>query len=339
MRHYNRQPQPTQVSVDYIYSLILINQLTVGLIALGEVDLENEDIIFAKDSSFFPQTSRDESSKTVLQKVVIPSKTGKMRRLSDKVIPPSQSPLSISSQLSSIHDHISENSTPGTSIVVTPAESLTKLESSSRPSKGSARSTFPNRKRRVEIQSKQKRTSIGEDALLLQMSQEDDSQDDEPMAVISKRRRITFVEDSDDEISLLDMLSEEDSEPNTKPSKLSVSGRRSSLPSRAARDSARRSISNKVTQEATYTDSNTSDLSEYVSGFDSEEVADSDAMDNDVLLDNSALSTTLATAADSNISVNQAVVARSGRRQRAPRRPSMPTRSRAWRDRSAARVR
>ena len=163
------------------------------------------------------RTSRPGPIKKVLKAVAVKTTTPTAFTGARRRVPSSQSPSSINSNLSSTRDHSIEYDTPGTSTVATPAEMSTELKS------------IQDRKRKG-------------DARLAEALQAEEYEAIERKP--NKRSRLSVVNDSDDEDSMLSDLSSEDSLVND----VGFQGRKSkpagraSLPSRSARDSAKKSI-------------------------------------------------------------------------------------------------
>ena len=246
-----------------------------------------------------------------------------------KVVIPVNGRSSIASSLSSVRDHSSEYDTPGTSVVVTPAESLMKEQrSSTRPSRISSNTPYQPKE---PFKGKRKRLEGDEfmeaDALLAQRLQEqeygedqdvasrlrgtrngpiDDSEDsllsdlsrehlpdpdgfpelDIPASARPTRRRIKALPsqaaptDIEDDRSQVESLDEDEISETSMPMKKRVrTNHRTSLPSRAARDSANKSIKDRTSRRIL--DSEDSDLSNHsddVSLFSSD--VDSDAFED-----------------------------------------------------------
>ena len=141
-------------------------------------------------------------------------------------MPSSQSPSSSDSILSSPRDQSIEYDTPGTSTVATPAELSIEV-------------------RKSLLASKRKRYSaddVAADARLAEALQAEEYEDIDNKP--NKRSRLSVVNDSDDDESLLSDLSEEDSfgHPVGFQDRRSKPAGRASLPSRSARDSAKKMI-------------------------------------------------------------------------------------------------
>lgn len=240
-----------------------------------------------------------------------------------KVVIPVNGRSSIASSLSSVRDNSSGYDTPGTSVVVTPAESLMKGERSTKhPSRISSdtfnqpEDIFKGKRKRLEVDE-----FIEADALLAQRLQEQEYGEDQDVAPRLSRTRNGSIEDS--EVSLLSDLSQENlpdpdeldmptsampnrrriktlppqaaftdvednrsqeeslgeddiSETSIPKKKRVKTSHRTSLPSRAARDSANKTIQERISRRVV--DSEESDLSNHsddVSLFSSD--VDSDA--------------------------------------------------------------
>lgn len=245
-----------------------------------------------------------------------------------KVVIPVNGRSSITSSLSSVRDHSSEYDTPGTSVVVTPAESLMKGErSSTRPSRISSNTSyqpkgpFKGKRKRLEgdefmeadalLAQRLQEQEYGEDqnaiptlrgirngpiedsedSLLSDLSRELPDPDNFPeLDMIAStrpiRRRIKALPpqagptDMEDDRSQEDSLDEDEISETSMPMKKRVrTSHRTSLPSRAARDSANKSIKDKIPRRVL--DSEDSDLSNHsddVSLFSSD--VDSDAFED-----------------------------------------------------------
>lgn len=242
--------------------------------------------------------------KEVLKEVVIPSAIFMTPGRSGGSNLPSQSPSSTESSLSSVRDQPSEWETPGTSEAVTPAESLIKSETPTTLSKTINNKTAVNQTSLVGSQNKRKREVIDEDALLAQKLQLEEFQQNQPQKKTSKRRRRRFAteESEDEDLGMSDAVSEEFTtavneftENNLPAAKRGRNGGRLSLPTRAARDNAKKSITREINSEIIDTDSDDSELSEYYSE-DNSEIFGSEADEDDLLETQTTLITDPATA-------------------------------------------
>ena len=198
------------------------------------------------------------------------SMTGSQRA---RVIPPSQSPPGSSSAISSVRGHSMEDETPRTSVAVTPAESVSKGESSA------ALKNFSRGSRRSQTgtQNKRKHEDFLKDALLAQALQEAEYQDEPTSPPIARGQTKAAIEDSEDDE--LDLSNEEEDEPvkiDPQPSKRRKVGGGSSRPTRAARGKAISSLSKNIPKEIVDTDPEESELSEY----DTEDVDESEESDD-----------------------------------------------------------
>ncbi len=223
-----------------------------------------------------------------------------------KVVIPVNSRSSIASSLSSVRDQSSEYDTPGTSVAVTPAESLVKGEPFfKRPSRISSNMTsyqpgepFKGKRKRLEVDE-----LMEADAMLAQRLQEQEYGEDHEVTPAFRRVRNGPVGDSE-ESSLSDLSREHSLDPDDSPglaivtserpnrrrhkvllsqtapaeeesldeeelseipvtrNKRAKTDHRTSLPSRAPRDSAaNKSIKDKTSSRIL--DSEDSDLSDY----------------------------------------------------------------------------
>lgn len=185
------------------------------------------------------------------------SMTGPQRA---RVIPPSQSPPGSSSVVSSVRGHSMEDETPRTSVAVTPAESVSKGESSA------ALKNFSRGSRRSQTgaQNKRKHEDFLKDALLAQALQEAEYQDEPTSPPIARGRTKVTIEDSEDDE--LDLSNEGEDEPvkiDPQTSKRRKVGGGLSRPTRAAREKAISSLSKNTPIEIVDTDPEESELSEY----------------------------------------------------------------------------
>lgn len=197
------------------------------------------------------------------------SMTGPQRA---RVIPPSQSPPGSSSAVSSVRGHSMEDETPRTSVAVTPAESVSKGESSAALKNFSRGSRRPQ----TSTQNKRKHEDFLKDALLAQALQEAEYQDEPTSPPIARRRTKVAIEDSeDDELGLSDEGEDELVKIDPQPSKRRKVGGGSSRPTRAAREKAISSLSKNTPIEIVDTDPEESELSEYDTE-DVDEFEDSD---------------------------------------------------------------
>ena len=172
------------------------------------------------------RTSKPGPTKKVLRAVAIKTTTPTASTGARRRVPSSQSPSSIDSTLSSTRDHSIEYDTPGTSTVATPAEMSIEVRKSLLDSK---------RKRCIT-------DDVDADARLAEALQAEEYEDVESKP--NKRSRLSVVNDSDDDESMLSDLSGEDSlddDVGFKGRKSKPAGR-ASLPSRSARDSAKKTI-------------------------------------------------------------------------------------------------
>lgn len=310
------------------------------------------------------------------------------RQVLKKDVIPVNGRSSIASSLSSVRQQSSEYETPGTSVVVTPAESLVKEERSFKRPRGVI-SSIPSYQSEEPCKGKRKRLEIDElieaDALLARKLQEQEYGEDQEVAPRPKQRRApnVLIEDSDDE-SLLSELSGEHSldpgdfpvidipssgKPNRRRNKALLSqaalehvegdrsqeesldedeiseapmpsnkrvktNHRTSLPSRAARDSAKQSIKDRTSRRVL--DSEDSDLSDHsddvsLFGSDTDSDAFEDSEDADEKADDVVGAANMPAVATSNPSSAPTAISATGRRGR--RGATNPTRARPTRAR------
>jgi hypothetical protein len=224
-------------------------------------------------SSNTPARGRPKSTpKSTLKEVVIPPASFQVSiRRGRRRVPPSQSPESTLSELSSMESQLSDSETPGTSAIMTPAESLTKREPLSRPTSGCKDDSV------ITGRGKRKRLQVDDDAILAQMLQDKEFKKSE--SLVKRRRRLPATESEGESIHS-DSVDDPPSETETHPAKGRGTRRNLSLPSRAARESAKKSIKAEVSRIVLDTDSGDSDLSEYVSDEGVDELAESEVIDD-----------------------------------------------------------
>ncbi len=211
------------------------------------------------------------------------------------------SSLSINSALSSIKDQSSECETPGTSVAVTPAESIFKAPSRTSGQKSKPKKTDLLSKEESNSTGKRKRNSSGadalldDDALLAKALQEEEYAKDDVQPVKGRKCRQALLDDSDEDMentyekpkSLFNVSDNEsgslsDLKAGPSPRKRrKLAGGRFSLPSRPSRDQARRSIKEKA--DAGIQDSDDSAMSEstFTISDNDLEISEDDMVDSD----------------------------------------------------------
>ncbi|KAI4139394.1 MAG: hypothetical protein LQ341_004245 [Variospora aurantia] len=275
-----------------------------------DTDFEDEDpltvIKHDADDELQPKRklSTVEVTKETLKAVAIPANETKFRGRHQGQNMPSRSPSTMGSGLSSVRDLSTEYETPETSAAVTPAESLvTRPDVLSWPS-GSKQGLLG-----VEVsRGKRKRNLpaadevLVADALLAEALQDEEYAQEDVKPRRARTAPTVELDDSDAEMedilqgpldddshNELSSLSDLDIMPSNKAGLSSRKRRklsnRPSLPSRTARDKARRSINQKVTQQIQDSDESAlSDLSEFVSEVDSDDLEDeSEAFEDDMV--------------------------------------------------------
>ncbi|KAI4198594.1 MAG: hypothetical protein LQ350_005185 [Teloschistes chrysophthalmus] len=299
-----------------------------------DTDLETEDPLNIADESDMDVPLSKESRKAhfkkeVLTAIAIPAAEFKIPSRRRRPIP-SPSVSSHGSALSSVRGRSSDYETPGTSAIVTPAESLGKgVRSFSRQSKSSRGSLLGIDD--TSLKGKRKRDVIGlddtadADAILARALQEEEYAAEDVKSKKARRAPRALIQDSDDELDLLSDLEDEDvMEVDPIPRKPSGANARSSLPSRSARDEAKKSIRRKASRQIQDSEESAlSDVSEFLS---EEEELDSDDYDvvvrdvagsNDVSGNNSAMPSTTAPVASQGYAAYRARrAARAGGRRR-----------------------
>lgn len=218
----------------------------------------------------------DEDSPSVRENTSTPA-----QQVFKNVVIPMTSRSSVGSSLSSARGQSSEYDTPATSAAATPAESLVK----------GSMSGFASRIPATVANGKRKRSQVDElleaDALLARSMQEQEY-DEQPVGIMRKRARAASFEDSDDGSSLLfDALKEnsvdvDDSEMDAPQLRRHLTAPRTALPARAARNTAKNSIRDKLTHEVIDSESSglsdhPSDDSVFLSDLDSDVFNDSEA--------------------------------------------------------------
>ena len=268
------------------------------------------------------QPLRRQRVKTVLKEVAIPSSSMTVSDLRRRHRPMSISSSSAGSILSASRDRSTEYDTPATSAVVTPAESLGR-GLSLKPLGNRVRTTLPNNNTLTTTDGKRKREHadvlVEADALLARALQEEEYAEKQPKRGRPRKAPRTLVVDSDED-SILSDPPQEDSDEVTLPTpKRTKKSNRPSLPTRAARESARKSITAEMSREVVDTDDSNDISFNYTDmDFDSLEETDEDEVDEDVVCPlSTSTGTTLATAA---VATHQASVARRVRRSRHPQR-------------------
>ena len=248
----------------------------------------------------------------------------------------SESPSTASSALSSYRDHSIEHDTPGTSAAVTPAEFNTDRRKTSLLQGNIAKGLLSKKqgakcgtpslaaskgksKRKVEEDTEDQ---VMEDSLLAQQLQEEEYAKTvlKPGFPKSRRARATILDSEDEVDDSIKISSEPEIAASTRASSLhdrhkvkrvkTVGG--ISLPSRAARDSARKSIAEKASLVIMDSDGeDESELSEYDSEVDSE-LEYSDMDDEEAFVDPTDL------AAAANITAAPETLPSARRRRRSP---------------------
>lgn len=205
--------------------------------------------------------------KTTLKEVVIPPR----RLTSSRRISPSQSPETSDSGLSSVGDQFSDYETPETSAIMTPAESLVRRQHPSKVFNEIVEGNDDIHSTGTGGSIKRKRAHVDEDALLAQRLQEEEYQmDEESEEGVVKRRRTIRSKTSLDLPSLSDrieaLLPEQERGTRGKSSR-----------TRGAQPSGRRSITANVARQVVIdTESDEAEESEYITGEDVDDPAESE---------------------------------------------------------------
>lgn len=234
------------------------------------------------------RTKKPVFEKQTLKEVVIPSPSFKLPARRGRTVLPSQSPSSDGSALSSVGDQSSEYDTPGTSTAVTPAESLGKATSLAGLAKKSAKGRSMEQGAQTGVSRKRKHEDLLGDALLAQALQEEEFSEEPPTRGIIHRRRANAIKNFDEEdLDHVEMDRSNSLGIGIQPSKRARVGGRSVLPARAARDSAQKSIAEKVSRETMDTNSDDSELSLYdgsdedLKEFEGFDHSDEEALESD----------------------------------------------------------
>ncbi|KAL9605120.1 MAG: hypothetical protein Q9219_000054 [cf. Caloplaca sp. 3 TL-2023] len=287
----------------------------------------------------------------VLKEVVIPANRFKVHPRGRNV--PSRSPSSIQSVLSSVRDQSSEYETPGTSAVMTPAESLGKGSGSLSTRPRASRQPPLGTEDKSKAMGKRKRDLVGTedvldaDARLAQALQEAEYAEGGVKSKKAQKASKLLELGSPDEMSDLSDLSEafddeasiEDAPKRKRPKPNS----RSLLPSRSARDEAKRSIQQKSLLQIQDSDaeSEVSDLSEFVSDIDLDDLEEDSEAFEEMGIDSETNSRRASVQpAVTSTSSSHAVARAAGRARRQGRRPSANAnpRARGWRARMEERL-
>ena len=292
--------------------------------ALSALDDEGTDIIPITSN----RSSKRQQARTVLKEVAIPKSNARVPGGRSASYLPSHSPLSVSSGLSISRDRSIGYDTPATSAVVTPAESLGKGLSSI--SLGTiAGNMLSNPESTTSVKGKRKREEADElvqaDALLAQALQEEEYEEKKPKSGKPKRAYLDLVGDSDEDSELSDLTLEDSDEASPPQVKKAKKGRLS-LPSRLARENARKSITAKASREVMDTD----DSDDISFNYSDSDLDSFDEVDDDDILSSSRPATLAVAAAASAASTAQSRASR-----RAPRRARQVDheRSTRWRQR------
>lgn len=191
-----------------------------------------------------------------LKEAVVPSASFNLSSRSGRRVSPSQSPETSESVLSSLEDHFSDYDTPETSAIMTPAESLTRRDPSSKSSKAITKAYDNASIGQTTVSIKRKRAHVDDDALLAQTLQEEEYQMDGSGEALIKRPRTIKSKRPLDLPSLSNrieaLLPEQERRTHSK-----------SLRATRARQNDRKSTKPDDAREIMDTDSDDSELSEY----------------------------------------------------------------------------
>ncbi|KAL8773128.1 MAG: hypothetical protein Q9209_001804 [Squamulea sp. 1 TL-2023] len=289
------------------------------------------------------QPTNSEIEKKILKAVAIPSAGFKVP------VPPSRyfsrrSPSSSVSALSSIRDQsIEDYDTPGTSAVVTPAESLDrgrrspgqprKLHRGSLLSMEDGSTTYGKRKRVTSAAA----NFIDADALIAAALQEEEYAGNDGKSSSAKRANKKSILDSDEDMETLSEITDDPIELNTLSRKRPKLSGHPSLPSRSARDQAKQTIRRKAYQKIPNSDeSDVSEFSEVISELDSDDSEAFEASEDESVAAGQASSSVLPTTTPINTST--AAMRAANRRNRTNRQASSQGGPRGWRARMVDRL-
>ncbi|KAL8674680.1 MAG: hypothetical protein Q9168_000912 [Polycauliona sp. 1 TL-2023] len=313
-----------------------------------DTDLALDDLADSDTAPALIKTpSRAEIEKKVPKAVAIPTTTVKGPTYRSRQ-PPSPSPSSSISVLSSVKDQsMDDYDTPGTSAAVTPAESLgyeRKARNTSNLYRGTlteiASVTQGKRKRNSAMSDLVEDVDAGvgmdSDAILARAWQEEEyaKEDLKPQSA-----RQAPVQDTDEEMEVLSALTDDPVEVNTSRRKRPKLSGRSSLPSRSARDEAKQSIRQKVSQILDSDESAMSDVSAFISEVDSDDFGESEAVQDSV--DESDAPAQPGTSVIPSVAPagnSRAAVRAANRLNRAQRQPRSRGGANNWRSRMADRL-
>lgn len=245
-----------------------------NITAISEVSDSDEPTVAKKSKN-----SASSTKKSLTQPSERPTRSMTDRPQRVRVIPPSQSPSGGSTALSSVDDQSMGDETPRTSVAATPAESLSKGESSA------ALKNFSRGSRRDQTgsQNKRKHEDLLKDALLAQSLQEAEYQGELPSPPIARgRTKVAIMDSEDDELGFSDEGDEESVQTDPQPSKRRKVRGGSSRPTRVAREKAISSLGKHTPKEILDTDPEESELSEY----DTEDMHESEESDDAISVSN-----------------------------------------------------
>ena len=286
------------------------------------IDSDSDDVMDLSESEplVAKRTSRPGPTKKVMKAVAIKTTTPTASTGARRRVPSSQSPSSVDSVLSSTRDHSIEYDTPGTSTAVTPAEMSIEVRKSLLGSK---------RKRHTT-------DDVDADARLAEALQAEEYEGIKSKP--NKRSRLSVVKDSDDDESILSDLSDEeslDSDMGFQGRKPKPAGR-ASLPSRQARNSAKKTITSLHIDDSE--EESVSEFSELNSDdFDDESESESDTEDIPTIAAAVATLDSTVPNTEQTTSSNPTRRPRRPRRRRAPgNAAAVAERQESWRRRRIA---
>ena len=287
---------------------------------------EPEDLHVSDDEAFDDEPvvtkrpSKRQQAKSVLKEVAIPKPSPSVSGGASGRLLSSQSSSSMSSVLSMSRDRSIGYDTPATSAAVTPAESLGK-GLSSKSLRTLARQTLSDPKSATSAKGKCKQEGVDElmeaDALLAQVLQEEEYGEEKPKSGRLKRAHVDPVDDSDEESELSDLTQEDPDEVHSPPAKRAKKSARIFIPKRAAYESAKKSITDKLSREVMDTD----DSDDTSFAYSDSDLDSLDEIDDDDILSSTRPATVAVAAAADAASMDQHRHSRRGPRRARHRNP------------------
>lgn len=282
-------------------------------------DLMNppEESSSEEDPLISKRTSKSQPGQKVLKAVAIPANTPVTSVGARRRVPSSQSPSSIESTLPSTRDHSAEYDTPATSTAATPAEMSNKV----------SKNVSTSKRKRAGM------NAVDADARLAEALQAEEYEDVQTKP--AKKSRLSVVGDSNDDESVLSDLPGDDSfddDVALKSRKPKPAGR-ASLPSRSARESAKKTITSLRIE-----DSEEDSMSEFseLNSDDLDDQSESESDDEAVRTIATAVATLDATMPDAEQTTTSVTAPRRRRRGAPGNAAAVAERQANWRRRRIA---